>query len=255
MKPTRRPTSLLALAPTASAAYFATPLPTDYIAAMNFEFFDQTQEIYVHYRRLPHWEQAGVMCFITWRTIDSIPAATIRRWRVERAAWLRRHEINPLAENWRELLRLLPRADRREYHEHFTSAWMQKLDECFGACVLKRPELSKIVAESLLQFDGQKYVVSEFVIMPNHVHVLAQFEAERQLKRQCRAWKHYTAFEINQHLTATGRFWQVESFDHLVRSPEQFEYLRNYIVRNPVVAGLRDAEYRLYRKQPFVATN
>ncbi len=140
---------------------------------MNFEFFDPKQEIYVHYRRLPHWEQPGVMAFITWRTIDSIPAATLRRWRVERAGWLRRHGIDPQAENWRELVRLLSAADRRQYHEHFTSAWMQKLDECLGACVLKRPEFSEIVAESLLKFDGQEYVLSDFVVMPNHVHILA----------------------------------------------------------------------------------
>jgi hypothetical protein len=76
---------------------------------MHFEFFDPTQEVFTYFRRLPHWEQSGVMVFITWRTIDSIPESTLRRWRVERAAWLRRNAIDPLAANWREQLRLLPR--------------------------------------------------------------------------------------------------------------------------------------------------
>jgi putative transposase len=213
---------------------------------MNFEFFDATQEIYVHYRRLPHWEQPGVMAFITWRTIDSIPVATIRRWRVERAGWLRRHDIDPLAENWHELLRLISAADRREYHEHFAAAWMQKLDECLGACVLKQPELSQIVADNLLKFDGQKYALSDFVVMPNHVHVLAQFPEEGQLKRRCRAWKHFTALEINRCLKTAGRFRQVESFVHLVRIAEQFEYLREYIRLNGPRAGLQPTEYRYY---------
>ena len=75
---------------------------------MHFEFFDPRGDIYVHYRRLPHWEQAGTMCFVTWRTIDSIPADVLRRWRVERAAWLRKHKIDPLDGGWREQLRLLP---------------------------------------------------------------------------------------------------------------------------------------------------
>jgi len=173
---------------------------------MQFEFFDPAQELYVHYRRLPHWEQAGVMCFITWRTIDSIPAATLRRWRVERAGWLRRHNIDPQADNWREQLRLLPLDKRREYHEHFTNAWIQKLDECLGACVLKQPQLSKLVAETLLHFDSQHYVISDFVVMPNHVHVLAQFPAEGAMKRRSRAWKHFTAVEINKQISASGRF-------------------------------------------------
>jgi putative transposase len=215
---------------------------------MHFEFFDPTQEIYVHYRRLPHWEQPGVMSFITWRTIDSIPAATLRRWRVERAGWLRRHGIDPRCENWRELLRMLPRAHRQEYHQHFTDRWMQKLDECLGACVLKQPELSQVVADSLLHFDGQQYVVSDFVVMPNHVHVLAQFPQPGQVKRLCRAWKHFTALQINNRLQTSGRFWQVESFDHLVRSAEQFDYLRDYIASNGPTAGLKPGEYRHYRR-------
>ena len=77
---------------------------------------------------------------------------------------------------------------------------MQKLDECLGACVLKRPKLSQVVADSLLHFDGQQYVVSDFVVMPNHVHVLAQFREEGQAERRCRAWKHFTALRINDRL-------------------------------------------------------
>jgi putative transposase len=210
---------------------------------MHFEFFDPTQEVYVHYRRLPHWEQPGAMSFITWRTIDSIPESTLRRWRAERAGWLRRHGIDPQGEDWRESLRLLPREARRDYHERFTSAWMETLDECHGACVLKRPELSRIVADALLYFDGREYEVSNFVVMPNHVHVLVQFLDEGQLKRRTRAWKHFTAKEINRRLSTVGRFWQVESFDHLVRSAEQFDYLREYVRQNGAKAGLKADEY------------
>jgi hypothetical protein len=216
---------------------------------MPFEFFDPSQEVYIHYRKLPHWEQAGATYFITWRTIDSIPEATLRRWRVERAGWLRRHKIDPQAEDWRQQLAALPRPARREYHEHFTQAWMDCLDECHGACVLKRPELSALVADSLLYFDNEQYVVAEFVVMPNHVHALVQFPDAGQCQRRCRAWKHYTATEINLHRGTSGRFWQVESFDHLVRSPEQFEYLREYIAKNGPIAGLKVGEYQHYRRK------
>src|SRR5581483_9463042 len=215
---------------------------------MHFEFFDPTQEVQVHFRRLPHWEQPGVMYFITWRTIDSIPEPTLRRWRVERAAWLRRHGIDPRAENWRELLRSLPRAARLDYHTHFTSSWMETLDQCHGACPLKRPQLSRLVANSLMSFDGREYEVSDFVVMPNHVHMLVQFPDEGQLKLRTRAWKHYTAREINRSLKTSGRFWQVESFDHLIRSPEQFEYLRQYIRHNGPSAHLKPGQYHYYRR-------
>ena len=95
---------------------------------------------------------------------------------------------------------------------------------------------------------GEGGTLIEIGGMPNHVHVLAQFPNEGQLKARCRAWKHYTALEINQHLHFSGRFWQVESFDHLVRSPEQFAYFRDYIFRNGPSAGLKPGEYRYYRR-------
>jgi putative transposase len=218
-----------------------------YSDPMKFEFFDPTQDVYVHFRKLPHWEQAGATYFITWRTIDSIPRETICRWRAERAVWLRKQRINPLAEDWREQLRKLPLSARRDYHERFTSPWMECLDECHGACLLRRPELSAIVVTSLKHFDGQRYFLGDFVVMPNHVHVLVQLPSEGDLKPCCKSWKHYTARQINELLTSTGRFWQVESFDHLVRSPEQFEYLRSYIARNGAEAQLSPTEYHYYR--------
>jgi putative transposase len=215
---------------------------------MQYEFFDPQGEITIYYRRLPHWDQPGVMCFITWRTVDSIPAEVLGRWRTERALWLRQRQIDPQAANWREQLRSLPAAERRDYHERFTSPWMEYLDDCHGACVLRRPELSAIVAEFLLHHDGAEYEVSDFVVMPNHVHVLAQFRNEGGMKACCQNWKHYTARRINAALSRSGHFWQVESFDHLVRSAEQFKYLRSYVEQNPIVAGLSASEYRHYRK-------
>jgi hypothetical protein len=41
---------------------------------MHYEFFDPKGDVMIYYRRLPHWYQPGVMCFITWRTVDSNPA-------------------------------------------------------------------------------------------------------------------------------------------------------------------------------------
>jgi REP element-mobilizing transposase RayT len=216
---------------------------------MHYEFFDPNSEFTIYYGKLPHWDQPGVVCFITWRTADSIPAHVIRRWRVERAVWLRTKGIDPQGTNWREQLRSLSPIARRDYHERFTSPWMECLDECHGACALRRPDCSAIVAENLVHGDGENYEISDSVIMPNHVHVLAQFRTEGAMKDCCRHWKHYTARKINALLGQSGQFWQEESFDHLVRSPEQFEYLRTYIAGNPSAAKLQEGEYRLYRRQ------
>ena len=48
-----------------------------------------------------------------------------------------------------------------------------------------------------------------------------------------------TARYANQFLGRTGvPFWQEESYDHLVRNSREFERIENYIIQNPVRAGL-----------------
>src|SRR5262249_17483723 len=106
-----------------------------------------------------------------------------------------------------------------------------------------------LVATSLHHFDGERYVLLDFVVMPNHVHILVSFPDEEAMLAQCESWKHFTATQINRRLKQRGRFWQQDAFDHLVRSGEQFEYLRCYIAENPKKAGLRSGEYAHYSKQ------
>jgi type I restriction enzyme R subunit len=229
------------------------------------QFFDRSQDYAVVERRLPHWSQAGTIAFITWRTWDSMPVDVVKRWHVEREQWLRSH-LAPRDESTsnRDSVRqgissrgargLLSRLRATEpevygqFQEFCSNRWHDHLDACHGACVLKRPELSQIVANCLLHFDGDRYDLADFVVMPNHVHVLAAFPDEEAMLQQCDSWKHFTATKINRELGASGRFWQQDDFDHLVRSLEQFEYLRRYIAENPHRANLRPGEFRHYSK-------
>jgi len=84
--------------------------------------------------------------------------------------------------------------------------------------------------------------------MPNHVHVLVGLIGTTGVREQCRSWKHYTGVRINRLLDRRGEFWQVESFDHAVRTPVAFDQFRKYIVENPCQAGLRESEYLLYSR-------
>ncbi|MFO0905410.1 MAG: transposase [Pirellulales bacterium] len=80
-------------------------------------------------------------------------------------------------------------------------------------------------------------------VMPNHVHLLAAFSDSAWMRRQVASWLHYTAAQIHRRLGLSGHFWQQEPFDHLVRSPEQYDYLRNYIAANPARARLQPGEF------------
>jgi REP element-mobilizing transposase RayT len=210
---------------------------------MSFNLFDPDQETAVECGRLPHWYQPGITYFITFRTADSVPRAVMDDWQGRRQAWLRERGFPETV-----VAADLPAAVRREYHCVFSAEFLDYLDRGYGESVLKQPELAKIVLDSLLHFDGDRYDVAEAVVMPNHVHVLVGLRGATEVQAQCKSWKHYTAVRINRRLGRRGEFWQVESFDHAVRTPEAFARFRWYIAENPGRAGLREGEYLRYSK-------
>jgi REP element-mobilizing transposase RayT len=109
-----------------------------------------------------------------------------------------------------------------------------------GSCALKRPELAAIVQDALLHFDGQRYVLSAWCVMPNHVHVVVTPRGERRLSAILHSWKSFTATRIDRILGVSGGLWERESFDHLIRSADHFEQFVWYTEENPVAAGLCD---------------
>ena len=210
------------------------------------ECFDPKGELLVHEHCRPHWSQAGAVVFITFRTHDSIPREVVERWNREKQEWLRLRGLETEA-HWSSVVPKLPEVEQAAFRKQFNRSRETFLDTCHGRCLLKRPELAQIVADSLLHFDGQRYRMGDFVVMPNHVHLLAAFPTAQALKEQCDSWLHYTAFQINQAIGDAGKFWQQEPFDHLVRSTEQYEYLRQYIADNPRKAGLSPGEFYFRR--------
>lgn len=73
--------------------------------------------------------------------------------------------------------------------------------------------------------------------MSNHVHILIWPKA--LLSEITKAIKGFTAREANRVLGRKGKkFWQDESFDHAIRSEDEFYRIVRYIERNPVKAGL-----------------
>lgn len=213
----------------------------------DLQFFDPQQDRSIVWRNLPHWMQAGTVVFITWRCADSLPVEVHERITLERRRLLLDRGIDP-GDDWKAALAKLPQVDRGRVQWGLFRIWDGALDQGRGACVLADPELSRLVGDSLLHFDGDRYILTDYVVMPNHVHLLAAFPDEDSMLKQCTSWKRYTARHINRRLNQSGEFWQVEPFDHLVRSPEQFEYFRRYIKENSRQARLAAGQYSWYSK-------
>jgi putative transposase len=215
---------------------------------IQIQAYDKNSEVLVTSRRLPHWAQAGTVTFVTWRTQDSIPAPVLLRWRSDRCSWLRAQGIDPDRKDWQNQLNDLPAKARAEFHREFSDRWHYELDAGHGQCVLRQRELAEIVANSLKHFDGERYLLTDFVVMPNHVHLLVVFENEPDLLSQCESWKHFTATRINRILGRKGRFWEQDGFDHLIRSEDFFLYYRHYIAENPTKAHLSPGSYIHFTK-------
>jgi putative transposase len=213
-----------------------------------FELFDHRREFAVRRGNLPHWFQPGVTYFVTFRTEDSVPQSLVRSWRARRDDWLRAHDVDPSQVNWKTDLQRTPEL-ARQFDRLFSRQFMAYLDRSYGACPLRDPRAAQIVADALRHFDGARYCLGDFVVMPNHVHVLVGLLGGAEIEALCQSWKKFSAGEINRLLDRRGRFWQEESFDHLVRSVEQFEHFERYIVENPERAGLGVGEYLYWARQ------
>ena len=92
------------------------------------------------------------------------------------------------------------------------------------------------------------YDLHAWVVMANHAHWLISPRVDVPVLMRRR--KGGSAREANQLLGQTGKpFWQDEGYDHLVRNTDEFHRLENYILENPVRAGLARSveEYPLVR--------
>ena len=107
-----------------------------------------------------------------------------------------------------------------------------------GSCVLRDKKIAETVQMALLCFEGERYKLSAWCIMPNHVHVVVTPLEENKLFAIVHSWKSFTSNKINKALRRKGVLWERESFDHLIRTPAHFEGFITYTEENPVKAGL-----------------
>ena len=182
----------------------------------------------VYTRHLPHWRQDGATYFVTFRLNDSLPQAKLDELEQVRREWEQR---NPPPHTDARLEQLSQESMGRVEH------W---LDQGMGSCRLKDHSAAKQVVDAMHHFDGQRYELGSYVVMPNHVHGIVRPLVcdEEPLERILQSWKRHAARQINRHLGLTGHLWQEESFDRIIRDEEHLWRAIQYIGANPSKAGL-----------------
>jgi REP element-mobilizing transposase RayT len=154
---------------------------------------------------VPHFDSQDVTQFVTFRLADSLPAAVLAR---------------------------LADAARPETLRH------EMLDHSWGECWLRSEPIARLVEDAFFMFDGARYRLHAWTIMPNHVHVLLTVKPDHPLGSVVGSWKRFTARKANEHLKRSGPFWQTEYWDRFVRNEAHFSAAEEYIDQNPVKAGL-----------------
>jgi REP element-mobilizing transposase RayT len=112
------------------------------------------------------------------------------------------------------------------------------LDQGYGNSFLRDPRIAKLVQDSMLKYDGVRYHLFAWCVMPNHEHSLMQRFDNSELETIMQAHKSYTAHEANKLLNRKGQFCVAEYFDREIRSEEHFYNALRYIENNPVKARL-----------------
>src|SRR4051812_2503992 len=98
------------------------------------QFFDPAAEYTVAEGRLPHWEQAGVVAFVTFRTWDSMPREVIVGWLNDRHRSLMARGIDLTQPGWEAAFSRLPTEEQVNFRRFCSTRWDESLDRCHGSC-------------------------------------------------------------------------------------------------------------------------
>ncbi|MCC5850131.1 MAG: transposase [Verrucomicrobia bacterium] len=216
-----------------------------YLTTENFRSFDPEKITRISYRNLPHWDQKDTCAFVTFRLNDSLPHSAKEDFERKKRFWLTRHGW-PTSLGEAEILDRLSPLEKRRFQRFACSRFHRILDKGLGSCVLRDEKIREILIEIFHYAAGERYLLGNYVIMPNHVHILLQPCNGASLKACLGSIRHYSAREINKSLNRKGALWQAEPFDHLVRSVSFFKKYQRYIRINPVCAKLQAEDFTIW---------
>jgi len=163
---------------------------------------------------LPHFDRPNLIQAVTFRLADALPHEVLAR--LERS--LEKQPEDKQSRERRIRLQVL-------------------LDAGSGECWLRRQDCAQCVEEALLHFDGDRYRLLAWVVMPNHVHGVLEIINGHGLDSVVHSWKSYSAKRVNSAVGRSGRLWQPEYWDRFIRDERHLREAITYTENNPVMAG------------------
>ncbi len=186
-------------------------------------YYDTDLKIYGG-NHLPHWETNAVIYHVSFRLADSIPDYLVKQWIYER---------NYILNIARKSNRHLTQLEVRRLQFLYSDTVEKYLDAGHGSCLLRQETAASIVKGSLDFYNGKKYLLHAWCIMPNHVHIIFEILNGILQNEILKAWKSFTAHAINKALNRKGQLWQVDSYNHIIRTEAEYYNQMRYVWNNP----------------------
>jgi len=184
---------------------------------------------------LPHWTCQKAVYHVTMRLVDSLPKPVLDEWLRERQT---------IPDNAQLLDRELSENERARLQYLFSERVDTYLDQAVGDCWLEKREIADLVAGAIRFFDGDRYCLHAWGVMPSHLHLVVEPLTGNGLKKITAGLMSYTATMANRALGRSGAFWQPEPYDHIIRTEREYLFQLDYVYDNPAKAGLGGWRWR-----------
>jgi REP element-mobilizing transposase RayT len=104
----------------------------------------------------------------------------------------------------------------------------------FGPQPPLKPEEKSFVVDAIRHFDKERYDLLAYVVMDDHLHVVVAPVEEFSVQEIVHSWKSFTANRLQRLFGRSGRIWQREYVDRIIRNEADLMEKVNYILGNPV---------------------
>jgi len=200
----------------------------------------------IYYKRnLPHIQNIGATFFVTCSLKVAIPKSRLQEIK----------EIYVHEKKKSDQAFTLKEMNYQKYfaRKKYVLAIDNLLHKQVGPSYLNDSKLAQILLDRIKSYDMKYYRLLALSIMPNHFHMLIDTSIQLndnlvpnsipknyvQLHKIMHLIKGASSRYINQLRNATGeQVWENESFDIYIRNEKMLNRVINYILNNPVKAGL-----------------
>ena len=158
-------------------------------------FYNPEEELHKTKHNLPHWHQDRSLCFITFRLADSLPAEKLNELKRKKSLWEQAHPKPWDNETIQKRAQVI------------TQLADDYLDQGHGSCLLKHPTFRTILSQAFHHFNGQRYDLDSYVIMPNHVHLLLQLSPDYPVGKIVQSLKRHLRVKYNLTPDAYREKW------------------------------------------------